>query len=209
MNVEKWHMYLVLFWTCLTLVYMIYFVYKYIQLSFLLHEDQMNKNKQENFEDIYLSDIDGERNEIKRSTFPTFDFHAARDGHVQLGEFLMNWGMCSKKGQFTKPFTDAYGGLATPNNNNSGLDNVKVRDVSDDAISLRVESCERPVYFFAWGKNDDPKEKNKSKITVNSLYDKPEILKNFAYEEKKHENRAGSARGCKSTSRIELWHDDK
>lgn len=132
-------------------------------------------------------DQDFDRIRQGRSTFHTFDFHAEPQGYIQIGQFLLNWGMSDHTGNFSRPFeyNSAYAAVATPRRNGGGEDNIKVSSLSSSYLKLRANGCERPSNFLACGRKKETRDDKVSRITVNSFDDKVDIMKDLAYEDRK------------------------
>jgi hypothetical protein len=185
----------------LFLTFIIFFV---LVLVIFLYQSERWSHKEEF---ITEKNPDPKRSNVKSTTFQTFEFHAEKNGYLQIGHMLLNWGQSDKQGFFAKPFTDPHGALCTSHRNGSGINNIKVRKVKNDKIKLRAKTCERPNMFFAWGWHDI--DVPRSQITVNDLSKKPVLLQNLAFEEQKQTNdHVEGGNGCAKTSTVRTWHKD-
>lgn len=155
---------------------------------------------------VFERDPDRKRSDVKRTTFPTFEFHAEKDGYLQLGDLLLNWGESDKQGLFAKSFVSPHACLVTPHRNGSGIFNVKVRKISNEKVNIHANSCERPNRFFCVGWADI--QKPKSQITVNNVSRKPVLFQSLCMEKKMRENNVSGGSGCSKTSTVRPWQKD-
>ena len=169
--------------------------------------EKNEKNKHESFI-INESSHDPKREKVQRTTFPTFEFHAEKNGYLLLGEFLINWGHSDKRGHFVTEFDYPKGGIATPFRGESGINNVRIRHLNKDHVRIRAKDCERPNTFFTFGFKNLTVPR--SKITVNTFNNKPNLFKKIAYIEPKEKNQSvSSGSSCTKTSTVRPWHKDK
>lgn len=152
-----------------------------------------NTRKKIRIESFYNKQLDSETKRFEsardrsgkgtHTTFLNFHFHAADAGFLLIGDFLLQWGLGGEQlkgqrsrttGDFVRSFHPSKGmGVVTmPIGSGGGQSNLRVRGIGKDYFRVKLNPCEHPYFFLAYGFVSVKDHEMGVKITYNKNQEK-------------------------------------
>ena len=88
------------------------------------------------------------------NTFVNFHFHAAPNGFLIIGDFILIWGSSNSKKRAYFPLDllrPPAGAVAIPYNRGGGKTNLRIDKIDVQSVKTYNKACERPFLYLAYG----------------------------------------------------------